>query len=1161
MSFDISSQLHLKVFGQAQIMRADGVAVVLRSRKHLALLIYLAMNQHTPSSRDTLTALLWPNNEEQAARNNLRVALADLRRVLGEGATPVLQTTRLTVQFNAASDATLDVLAFQQLIETSNKHQHASLLSCARCLNHLEQAVALYTGEFLQGFNLPDSSVFDEWALIQREQLHQMALEALAVLATACEQAEDHAAQCRYARRQIELEPWREGAHAQLMRGLWASGQRAAALEQYDACCRILDAELGLGPSPELRALYEQLRTSHGETGRRSVMDHAPAAQTQPFPHNLPVPLAPFVGRASELAELSDLLHTQGMRILTLVGVGGMGKTHLAIELVRRTMDSFADGVCFVALAPLASADEIPTALLHALALPPPRRDPMALLRQALRDKHMLLVLDNFEHLLDGAALVGELLQAAPGVQVLATSRERLNLRGEQRYLVQGLAFDPAASDAAADELPAVKLFVQNARRVQPYFRLAPDNLADVLYICRLVLGMPLGLELAASWVTLLPPGAIAAQIQRSHDFLASEVRDVPERQRSMRAVFDWSWQLLRPEERRVFRQVAVFRGGFTLDAAFSVAQAGLPTILRLVEHSLVQVGTGRYEVHELLRQFAAEHLAADSEEHAAVEARHSAFYLGYVAQRAQRITHNEPREAAAEIHAEIDNIGHAWHWAARHAQLGLLERSTAVVWFFVLSSGLYAVGEQWFGAAVEALQNGRHGRRFVADDPQQYEQVLSTLLGYRARVFTASGKFEQAVSPAQQAIDLGEANGGIEGQALGHLVLGQALSRQEQALTAQPHIRQAVDLAHSNSHQQSNVLFDIEWVGHIWLGVIAKQLDNLAETEAHFAQSLRLCQRSGNLRGEMTSLENLGTLDLARGNYRRARHLFEQALSLAQRVGYRWGEAVTQLELSDTLRFLGEYGLACDSIEQAIALFHEIGDIYQECFALSHCGRLYTYAGKYTHAWLHLERALQLIGDTGSLEVEIDTFISLTLFSLYYGDAHQALSYAERGWDVACSMTSVAWQATAQLVMGHALADLRRFAEARTQYQRALELFIEIANQSVAAEARAGLAFVALIEDDRASALAHIETILPLLDGMAAIGLDEPFYVYLACFRVLEACGDPRADAIVQAANNQLDAYAGSIADPTLRTSFCEAVPSHRALRDADATARTKSA
>ncbi len=1150
---DISSPIRLKLLGPPQIVRADGTEIALRSRKHLALLVYLAMEQRHASSRDTLTALLWPDVPEDSARNNLRVILANLRRDLGEATVPLFHATRLTIQLTHASDSLSDVHAFRALLDASKQHPHTSLSRCASCLNQLEQAVALYRGEFLQGFSLPESGVFEEWALIQREHLHQAALEALATLAAACEQRGDHAAQCRYARRQIELEPWREQAHAQLMRGLWASGQRAAALEQYDTCCRILQAELGLGPSAELTTLVDQLRASDRPVGIETRAQ--PAASRPAIAHDtLPVPLAPFVGRATELAELTDLLHSHGVRLLTLVGIGGMGKTHLAIELARRNSDRFADGVCFVPLAPLASASELPAALLHALALSPPAGDPMALLRQTLRDRHMLLVLDNFEHLLDGAPLVAEVLQAAPGVQVLATSRERLGVRGEQRYQIQGLAFDPAASDLDAQALPAVTLFVQNARRMQPHFRLSPGDLADVLQICRSMFGMPLGLELAAAWVALLPLSTIAAQLQRGSDFLATELRDIPARQRSMRAVFDWSWQLLSLEERRVFRQLTVFRGGFTLDAALTVAQATLPAILRLVEHSLVQVGTGRYEVHELLRQFAAERLAADAEEHAAVEARHSAFYLHYAAQREQRITHDQPREATAEIRAEIDNIGHAWQWAARHAQIDLLEHSAPAVWFFVLSTGLYAAGEQWFGAAVAALQNGTRAPHLVADDPQRYERVLSTLLGYRARVFTALGTFEQAVVPAQQAIDLGEANGGTEGQALGHLVLGQTLSRQEQALAAQPHILHAVDLAHSNSHQhqQRAVFQDIEWVGHIWLGVIAKQLDNLAETEAHFAQSLQLCQRSGNLRGEMTSLENLGSLDLARGNYRRARHLLEQSLNLAQRVGYRWGEAVTRLELGDALRFLGEYGPARDLIEQAIAIFHEIGDIYQECFALSHCGRLYSFAGDYTHAWLHLERALQLIGDTGSLEVEADTCVSLTLFSLFNGDAPQALSYAERGWDVACSMSSAAWQATAQLVMGHALADLSRFAEAATAYGRALDLFTEIGNQPVAAEARAGLALVALAAGDGTAARAQIETILPLLDGAAAIGLDEPFSAYLACFRVLQACGDPRAAAIVQAANKRLDAYAGSIADPALRTSFRETVPSHRALRDA---------
>jgi DNA-binding SARP family transcriptional activator len=690
-----SSQRRLTFFGPPLVACADGTPVTFRSRKHLALLVYLAVEQRHSPSRDTLIALLWPEASEEAARNNLRVALADLRCALGEGS--FLQTTRHTVRFDPASDHTLDVLVFRELLDASRAHDHAALETCAACLARLEQAAALYTGDFLHGFSLPDSGAFEEWALVQREQLHQAALDALGSLATAAERQGDHATQCRYARRQIELEPWREQAHAQLMRGLWASGQRGdahAALRfvtalrsfwytrgHYDegrrrtlavlampaaqertlaragtlnaaaallwvggdaiAALPLLDEALAIarahtdplntgwallhqgmiayrrgdhaaarpllaegiadcraaGPAGQRGVGWgliflgdlaldagelEQARARFAESVEllRELSDHgllayplrrlahlalqdgdfaaaralcteslrlnqaiddrlavvaclaayasvaaaegqqadgarrterlrqtarlcgAIAAQLEaigavlwpadadaaerlertlreqlgdaafgeawtagramtidqlldeasgtsatlpllhaPAPHNLPTPLTPCIGRDAELSELIRLVKTSDARLLTLVGVGGIGKTHLALEFGRSRLHDLADGVFFVPLAPLGAAAAIAPAILTALGSAAATGDPRQTVVQTLRAKHLLLILDNFEHLLDGASIVTEILQSAPQVEIVVTSRAKPTLRPGSRMRCFGLAW------------------------------------------------------------------------------------------------------------------------------------------------------------------------------------------------------------------------------------------------------------------------------------------------------------------------------------------------------------------------------------------------------------------------------------------------------------------------------------------------------------------------------------------------------------------------------------------------------------------------------------------------------------------------------------------------------------------------------------------------
>ena len=326
-------------------------------------------------------------------------------------------------------------------------------------------------------------------------------------------------------------------------------------------------------------------------------------------------PATPFVGREADLAELAGLLATPACRLLTLIGPGGVGKTRLALRAAAeaRAAGAFPDGVHVVALQPLASADLLAGAVADAAGLAPAgARDPTEHLRDGLRGRAALLVLDNFEHLLEGAALLPPILAAAPGVRLLVTSREALALQEEWRYPVQGLPY-PAGAGAADLEGPedyaAVRLFAERARRVRRDFSLAEEG-ADVARLCRLVEGLPLALELAAAWTSVLSCAEIAADLALGLDVLATRLRDVPERHRSMRAVFDGSWARLDDHQRAVLARLSVFQGGFRREAAEAVAGAAPATLAALVDGSLLHLEPGgRYQLHELLRQYAEERL------------------------------------------------------------------------------------------------------------------------------------------------------------------------------------------------------------------------------------------------------------------------------------------------------------------------------------------------------------------------------------------------------------------------------------------------------------------------------------------------------------------------------------------------------------------------
>ncbi|MGH2353778.1 MAG: ATP-binding protein, partial [Chloroflexota bacterium] len=375
--------------------------------------------------------------------------------------------------------------------------------------------------------------------------------------------------------------------------------------------------------------------------------------------HDLSAPPTPFIGRQADLAELSSLLSTPACRLLTLVGPGGIGKTRLALQAAARLRDAraaasgrgFGHGVYVVALQALRSPDLLLPALADALALPPVGSgDPLAQLLNYLRDKAVLLVLDNFEHLMHGAALLAGILAAAPQLKLLVTSREALNVQEEWLYPIQGLPFPDSELAADLEDYSAVRLFAERARRVRWDFSLDAER-AGVVRVCRLVEGMPLALELAAAWTKTLPCAEIATEIESSIDFLATRLRDVPERHRSMQAVFEQSWARLDGGERAVLRRLSVFRGGFRREAAEQVAGASIPTLSLLVDKSLLRLEVdGRYQIHELLRQYAEERLRCAADEAAQVHDRHCAHFAALLQARLGDILGSHQQEAVAEI-------------------------------------------------------------------------------------------------------------------------------------------------------------------------------------------------------------------------------------------------------------------------------------------------------------------------------------------------------------------------------------------------------------------------------------------------------------------------------------------------------------------------------
>ncbi|MCP4421785.1 MAG: SARP family transcriptional regulator, partial [Chloroflexi bacterium] len=585
-------QFSVNLLGEFAV-RLDNTPVTnFYSDKVRALLAYLVVEDAQAQSRAKLAGLLWPEYPEKQARQSLRQALLHLRKALNDTKAdpPQILADRQTVQLNPAIPIHSDIAAFEAAL---NKAGGA------------EEAVAAYRGDFLDGFFLNDSAEFDDWVVMQRELLRSDMLSALNLVVAQHEQRGELAQAIKTAQRWLTLEPWQEEAHRTLMRSYFAQGDQAAALAQYAACEAALAEELAIEPTAETRSLYNEIRLS-SQTGRS----------------NLPVPTTPFVGRAADLATILTRLNDPGCRLLTIVGAGGSGKTRLAIEAAAQV--DLPHDVLFVGLDAINSVEAVPLTLTDLLGMSlSGTKPPQAQLADFLAERPYLLLLDNVEQLLAGSnaaalrQLIADLLQASPHLKLLATSRIRLQLQAEWVSPLEGMVVPDMPAELAASD--AVQLFCQSGQRVQPGFGLTDSNQTAVAQICRLCAGLPLALELAASWLHVLDCAEIATELSQSLDLLTTSNPDIPPRQQSLHAVFNQSWQRLTFNEQTALRRLAVFRGGFTREAALAVADTPFPILAVLTEKSLIQrivtTGNARFSLHKPLRLFALEKLRASGEE------------------------------------------------------------------------------------------------------------------------------------------------------------------------------------------------------------------------------------------------------------------------------------------------------------------------------------------------------------------------------------------------------------------------------------------------------------------------------------------------------------------------------------------------------------------
>jgi predicted ATPase/DNA-binding SARP family transcriptional activator len=725
----LTARVKLTLLGGFQAQLGAGAPLVLPTRKTQALLAYLALPLGQAHPRDKLATMLWGDMPDAQARGNLRHALSRIRKNLPAGVRPGLVLDGPTVALDA-SVMEVDVAEFERLVADGRPPA-------------LEQIGGLYRGDLLAGLALTERP-FEEWLTSERERLHELAIQGLGRLLTHQQRTGAAEPAIQTGLRLLALDPLQEPVHRTLMRLYARLGRREAALRQYQLSVDALKRELNASPEAETTQLYQEILRSRSSRPDRAAVadpageDPAPgpapdllsaavAALPEPPPTNLPAPTSELIGRADALAEVTELLGAH--RLVTLIGAGGIGKTRLGLEVARRVLPGFADGVWVAELAPLSDPGLVPATVAVALGLTllagaeSPER-----VAAALGARRVLLMLDNCEHVIEAAARMAEaLLRANPHVRVMATSREPLRAPGEYVYRVLPLEVPAEGAEGREDllEAAAVQLFVARAQAVELRFSLDARTAPITGAVCRRLDGIPLAIELAAARTATLGLEELAAHLDDRFRLLTGGHRTALPRHQTLRATLDWSYELLSAIERTALRRLAIFVGGFTLEAASAVAAAadlGAPEVVdsvtNLAAKSLVVVevpgAVTRYRLLETTRAYALEKLTESGELEQV--ARHHAEYYRDLFERAEVEWETRPtREWVATYGRQTDNVRTALDWAfspSGDASIGAALTAASVPLWFQHSLMVECRGRVERALASLGPRAGRGGRR-----------------------------------------------------------------------------------------------------------------------------------------------------------------------------------------------------------------------------------------------------------------------------------------------------------------------------------------------------------------------------------------------------------------------------------------------------------------
>jgi predicted ATPase/DNA-binding SARP family transcriptional activator len=884
----------------------------MRSRKPLWLLALLTLRHGRPVEREWLAATLWPDLDQSRAFANLRPVLSELRSALAAQGKRLQTPDRHTLLLDLVG-AEVDLLRFDDAIKSGKP-------------SALQHAVALYRGPLLEGCH-------EEWVVQEREAREQVYLQALQKLGDAAVAGGDYDAAAGYYQQAVRVDPWREAARRGWMEALSSNGDINAALQVYREFVAFLKDDPKAAPDKQTSALYERLRAEV----RQKVGTHAavtaqviaaPVVAAPTLKGYLPHPLTELVGREDECMEVGHCLRRS--RLVTLTGIGGIGKTRLAREVAHEVVREYADGVWLVALEALSEGRLVIQQIASVLGLREEQgRTPLQSVTHHLRHQRVLLVLDNCEHLLQASAQVAAHLLAECGqVRILATSREALGITGEAVWSVpvlavpdmEGLPPGPTTLVRVLMGYESVQLFVQRAQSVQKGFALSGGNARLVAQACQQLEGIPLAIELAAARVRAMSVEQIASRLNDYLGLLTSGNRAGQSRQQTLRATLDWSYALLSEGERSLLSRLSVFVGGWVLEAAERVCSGEgvaegqvLDLLSSLVDKSLVTfeegaAAEGRYRLLEMVRQYAASSLQGSGEAEQ-VKLRHRDWFLAF-AETADPQLKGADQTLWRRLEAEHDNLRAALSWSEGEAQgaaSGL--RLAGALYRFWQVRGEFNEGRAYLGRALE--REGAQGATLAR----------SKALNGAGDLAYCQGDYASARALNEEGLTIQHALGDKGGIAISLNNLGSVDLVQGDYASARTQFEESLTMSRELG-DRGCIAISLNGLGNA-----AYSQHDFDTARTLFEQALAILRELGDRRGIATSLEGLATLTTSRGDYDAARTLTEQGLAILRELGDRQGIATSLHNLGILASNQGDNHAARTLIEQGLAIRRELGD------------------------------------------------------------------------------------------------------------------------------------------------------------------------------------------------------------------------------------------